>query len=730
MNQPHVPIPITYDPDPIYRDCEMVPLSELLVSGDASGESLSTQYGPALPLVLPHGLLLKSSRLFRNLKQIAANAHRVVISIGGPSGSGKTTVASLLGSYLIAAGHPCYVLSLDNYPHLPARQNEQRRFELFQQGGEAALSDYLATQKEIDFQRLFEIVREFKLGSSEIVLRRMNLRQDLLERPSFMGDFRDTKVLLLEGTWSGLVRGVDWRVHLEVSSSTSRARREHRGRDKLSDFGETTLRLEKELLEAIRSVTDILVHEDCSLTWQHMNNSTGETEAMLSSLRERTSEKFPHQVCPLPNSSLFPRSPAPARFDTTPAHPLDQVMKRCLTELQRSVGPYGFLASTENVGNYHRVWARDSVMVGLAGLAAQDSGLNRGFRASLENLAKYQRQDGLIASNLQRSERGIESISFGKLSGRVDPMLWFVIGVCNYAALGGEPDFAQQYRPHIEKVLRLAESLEINGRGFIFIPSGGDWADEYIYFGYVLLPQLLRLWALRCVSETFKDQTLSQEATELQQRIAVNYWPCAECLAHPEKNARVYLPTAYSSYLTTSGEPAYFLPAFTPFGYTSEQFDFFGNALAVLLNVGSVDQHDSLLKIGQRIIEPLPLRIAPSFWPPIFPGSAEWEQIRSYYSIEFRNFPYSYHNGGSWPMVSSWWALALNRRGNTLAAEQLLEHMVKACALGGGRYESWGFFEEFNSQTGAPEGTPHQSWSISSLLLTSTILRGQNLLGW
>ncbi|NUR33686.1 MAG: fructofuranosidase/invertase, partial [Gemmatimonadaceae bacterium] len=51
----------------------------------------------------------------------------------------------------------------------------------------------------------------------------------------------------------------------------------------------------------------------------------------------------------------------------------------------------------------------------------------------------------------------------------------------------------------------LLEGLEYNGRHLLYVPVGGDWADEYVYEGYVLHDQVLRAWALHLVAATYDE---------------------------------------------------------------------------------------------------------------------------------------------------------------------------------------------------------------------------------
>ena len=41
--------------------------------------------------------------------------------------------------------------------------------------------------------------------------------------------------------------------------------------------------------------------------------------------------------------------------------------------------------------------------------------------------------------------------------------------------------------PVVQRGLELLKAWEFNARGLIYMPLGGDWADEFVYHGYVLI---------------------------------------------------------------------------------------------------------------------------------------------------------------------------------------------------------------------------------------------------
>ena len=68
--------------------------------------------------------------------------------------------------------------------------------------------------------------------------------------------------------------------------------------------------------------------------------------------------------------------------------------------LRDSLTEAGFLASPTDRTNYRRVWARDGVICGLAGLASGDDDLAEGLRRTVETLFAHVGPQGQVPSNV------------------------------------------------------------------------------------------------------------------------------------------------------------------------------------------------------------------------------------------------------------------------------------------------------------------------------------------
>jgi hypothetical protein len=401
------------------------------------------------------------------------------------------------------------------------------------------------------------------------------------------------------------------------------------------------------------------------------------------------------------------------------------LLRRCTTD-------DGIVASPTDERNYRRVWARDSVMCGLAGLAAGDDEITEGLRNTLDLLVTAQGPEGQIPSNVSMRDGRIVGVSYGGLAGRVDTIPWFVIGLSHYVHATGDEAFGEKHALAAREALQLLAAWEFNARSLVYVPMGGDWADEYVLHGYVFFDQVLRLWANRCFAQVIDTEPLYPGVSD---RIESTYAPSPT--GDPEA---AYHGTAYRRFAEEHGEARYWLAALSPSGYQT-QFDAFGNALAVLLDLGTAAHRERVLDTGEEVRSHRPGRLVPAFWPPIEPGDRQWAALTDNYRDTFSNRPGHYHNGGLWPMVNGWWGLALAHAGRTDPARDVLDALDAANRTGDASDDDpsdettdddtspYGFPEYRDAINGAPHGITPLGWSAATyVLLTHALENGSGLL--
>jgi hypothetical protein len=156
--------------------------------------------------------------------------------------------------------------------------------------------------------------------------------------------------------------------------------------------------------------------------------------------------------------------------------------------------------------------------------------------------------------------------------------------------------------------------------------------------------------------------------------------------------------------------------SFSPAGYKT-QFDAFANSLVLLLNIGFDDFQNEIVKTFETIKSETDLKLIPAFWPPIQESDLDWNLLKNNCKYEFRNYPYEFHNGGSWSMVNGFYGLALLSKNQKENATQVLNSINRANEI-----EHYSFFENFNTKTSKPNGVAFCAWSAAA-----TVFLHQNI---
>jgi hypothetical protein len=373
---------------------------------------------------------------------------------------------------------------------------------------------------------------------------------------------------------------------------------------------------------------------------------------------------------------------------TTAAPLLPRPLADAARELLRALsGPAGIHASLADTANYRAVFTRDAVMAGAAGLLLEDAAVVAGLVRTLGRLRDLQGSEGQLASNYEVGGGGrVLKVSYGAVVPRVDALTWYLVGVA-LAARGGALDLAE-YERSVRAAVRLLDALEYNGRDLVYVPAGGNWADEYLTEGYILYDQALRAWGLRLLGGSYGERAWEEKSGRIAARIEERFWPADGPDADPARR-----------------HP---LASFTPVGAR----DVFDLAAAALLGVSGVAPAlagraldyaaDAFLAEG---------RLPPAFSPTIEEGDPDWPALRRYHLFAFRNRPHEYHNGGVWPIWLGWLALACARAGRAHDLARLGALTAEAIA----RHPDYAFQEYLHGRTGEPGGTPRMAYTATGL---------------
>ncbi|MGD8427491.1 MAG: glycoside hydrolase 100 family protein [Balneolaceae bacterium] len=382
---------------------------------------------------------------------------------------------------------------------------------------------------------------------------------------------------------------------------------------------------------------------------------------------------------------------------------LELLEKQALALLQQACCSYGILASPDEQDNYRRLWSRDSMIAGIAGLLAGNGTVMEGFRNSIVTLADYQHPRGMIPSNVLPDDSE-SSVSYGTLAGRVDATVWFTVGACLYLLNYPDNRLKKSLRPKLEKALTILDHWEFNGRGLLYTPLSGNWADEYPVEGHTLYDNALRLWGLTLYTRLYEDEERQKQAQTIRECIALNFWPRTSAVDHPG----IYHRRAFSELAGCT--PDHFACSIDPKGY-NRRFDAAGHGLALLMGLAGKEQLQGIKKYINGIFKALGTKLVPAFWPVITEQDTEWDALRQNYSYDFKNRPNHFHNGGIWPVWMGWLALGMSTNGDPEFAQSTLEALMEI-----ENPRDIGFREYISSDTLQPGGKDNLCFSASGLL--------------
>lgn len=391
-------------------------------------------------------------------------------------------------------------------------------------------------------------------------------------------------------------------------------------------------------------------------------------------------------------------------------HPPEEVTAKALQVLQSCTVPQGLLASPTMHDNYQRVWARDSVIAGLAGLVSGNRPVFEAMGHALDTLVQHQASNGQIPSNVLLATR---EVSYGTLVGRVDATTWWLVGAALHIRQAQHDQnslLAEQYLHRWQQpmyaALALLNDWEYNQRGLLYTPLGGNWADEYICQGYTLYDNVLRLWALELCADLLTDADLATQAVRVRQLIRANFY-------HGTAKEHTYHATAY----TKAEAKPYLWFQFGPQGYDT-RFDMAGNALALLL--GLHPEPEKLESWCLALIKDLGHALLPVFYPVIKPEHVEWSLLTSNYLNSFKNKPFHFHNGGAWPVFLGMLSLGLAKNGELDTAQAIKQALHTVL-----EHSGFGFHEYWSTDSLSPSGVAPLAYTASGWLMVQVATGAQ-----
>lgn len=384
---------------------------------------------------------------------------------------------------------------------------------------------------------------------------------------------------------------------------------------------------------------------------------------------------------------------------------IEEARKKSIELLKELSTDKGFIASALDKDNYKRVWSRDGIIISLASLAVGDKDLLKTYFNTISTLKRHQDKTGRIPSNVSLEE---DHVSYGTTVGRIDATLWYVIGVCKYI-LKVDTKTKEEFKESLEKAIFYLECLELNGRGLIYVPAGGDWADEYINEGYILFDQVLYAIALKIYSEVYNNRGAKEKYKQIIEVIDINYFPDIKDL----ENEHVYNKNVFKK-ACEKYQPPLPIASFNPFD-VNHVHDLFALALLMNLDIKSNVEKEKIEKyIFQKHQKDFP--IIPAFDPIINEQHPKWKSLTHNFLFDFKNKPYEYQNGGMWPIAHGFY-LASKDTVSKKEIQDFAEILER---------DNYVFPEFYNGLTFKQGGTERLGWSAAGYLLAYSKLKTNN----
>jgi len=382
---------------------------------------------------------------------------------------------------------------------------------------------------------------------------------------------------------------------------------------------------------------------------------------------------------------------------------LEQCRTRALDLLRANLGPLGIRAAgagaRARTRAYDAVFARDAGVCALAMLRSGQPALIRGVRLSLQTLALHQADNGQIPKFVHARD----DADFWYV-GCIDATLWWLIALAELEQIVPTAGLLSKLEPRVGRALTWLQCQEHPRLQLLSQNEASDWADIMPRSGFVLYTNALWYHVKRLYRLSGAEHT-AYHFNHL-------FFPFARDV--PEYR-RVRL---LADYARAGAKTRELYLSYVNFSFFGDEGDVFGNVLAVLL--GLADE-----RRARAIVTALRRAKVGSPWParatclPIKENSREW---RAYMGRHRQNLEHQYHNGGCWPLIGGFWAMALARFGSRSAAHATLVQLAQANAQ-----NDWQFTEWFHGRTGAALGMPHQSWSAAAYLLAyDAVAAGRN----
>jgi len=401
--------------------------------------------------------------------------------------------------------------------------------------------------------------------------------------------------------------------------------------------------------------------------------------------------------------------------------------------------------------NYDQCFVRDFVSSALAFLMKGKVEIVRNFLIKSLALQSHEKQmdcfkpgPGLMPASFKVESRNNEQwllADFGEQAiARVTPVdssLWWIILLRAYVKATGDQAFAQQ--PEFQQGIKLILDLCLAHRFEMFptmlVPDGAFMIDRRLgVYGHPLEIQVLFYGALRAARELLLPENNGEQYLHdidhrlgaLGYHVREYYWLDLQRLneiyrykgeefgKEVANKFNIYaesIPAWLTEWLPENG--GYLAGNLGP-GLMDFRFFGLGNLMAILVSLASEQESQKIMDlIEQRwhdLIGYMPMKIC-------FPAveGLEWRIVTG---CDPKNIPWSYHNGGNWPVLLWMLAAAAQKTGRIELAHKAIELAQNRLSE-----DQWPeYYDGKNGRLIGKEARKYQTWTIAGLLVAQELI--------
>jgi glycogen debranching enzyme len=404
--------------------------------------------------------------------------------------------------------------------------------------------------------------------------------------------------------------------------------------------------------------------------------------------------------------------------------------------------------------NYDQCFIRDFVPSALLFLMCGKTEIVRNF---LDITLKLQSHDkemdcfqpgpGLMPASFKVIFRGEEeflSADFGEHAiARVPPVdscFWWILLLRAYCIITGDLSFAHQpkYQEAIKRILDLCLAHRFAMYPTLIVPDGAFMIDRRMgVSGHPLEIQVLFYGALRAARELILDdgenkyhQRIEQRLSTLHYHVREYYWVNLQRLneiyryqsnefgkevANKFNIFAESIPDWLTEWLPENG--GYLAGNLGP-GLMDFRFFALGNLMAILTSLASKEECDSIMNLFEQrwhnLIGFMPVKIC-------FPAleGLEWRIITG---CDPKNTPWSYHNGGNWPVLLWLFVAAAQKTGRLDLAERAVKIAENRLIID--KFPE--YYDGRNGRLVGKESRIYQTWTIAGLLAAKELMLNPN----